>query len=658
MSGVNPTSGRVTSLLSSSTLVEQLRKTQVDMADLQRQLSTGLKYDSVSDAPGEASSILSLRRRLLERDQELDNLAESASVLNTADQAIKDFKEIVLEARTLAQEAANELGGSDAESRKAQAIVVTEQLDALIAIANRDILGVPLFAGNDYTDIDEPFVEFLGGVRYLGADSGLRLDTGQSRPSEINSNGADAFGALTTRVASNVDLNPALTGTSRLATLDGARGQGITPGQVQISVGATSAVIDLAGSETADDIITRLTAAFDAITPGSAAITLTNNGFALEATGVDPVTISDLPGATSAADLGISITNTGFPPTAGGDLNPPLTKNTRLADLGVAVDFASGLVINQGSRSETITLAGLETVEDLDNAIRALDLGVRLEINAGQTGFNLISEVSGVSFSIGENGGTTATDLGLRSYSADTRLSDFRNGMGVLVNEGSDDLGNNYSDIGFRLHDGTSFDVDLEGLTTVGEVITAIENEAAAAGLTVGVDFVVGFKAVGNGLEITDNTAGGGDFEVVNLGSNLTADHLGIAGNAGAGNAIAGRDTATIRAENVFTHLMDLRDALTGDDTSGIALAMDNIGNDLNDIDTARANIATQASRTNQQIQRIEDMKLTEEILLSDLQDADLTEVVTRFTQLQQQLQASLTAGGQIQQLTLLNFLS
>ena len=43
--------------------------------------------------------------------------------------------------------------------------------------------------------------------------------------------------------------------------------------------------------------------------------------------------------------------------------------------------------------------------------------------------------------------------------------------------------------------------------------------------------------------------------------------------------------------------------------------------------------------------------------MLSQLQDADLTEVLTRFQQLQLQLQASLQVGSANQQLSLLDFL-
>ena len=43
--------------------------------------------------------------------------------------------------------------------------------------------------------------------------------------------------------------------------------------------------------------------------------------------------------------------------------------------------------------------------------------------------------------------------------------------------------------------------------------------------------------------------------------------------------------------------------------------------------------------------------------MLSELQDAEMTEVITRFVQLQQQLQASLQVGAQFLRTSLLDFL-
>jgi len=77
----------------------------------------------------------------------------------------------------------------------------------------------------------------------------------------------------------------------------------------------------------------------------------------------------------------------------------------------------------------------------------------------------------------------------------------------------------------------------------------------------------------------------------------------------------------------------------------------------MDQLGRGRAQVALRAQRAQQELERSAQVKITEESLLSDLEDADVTEVVTRFMQLQSQLQASLQMGSYVQELSLLNFL-
>jgi flagellin-like hook-associated protein FlgL len=295
------------------------------------------------------------------------------------------------------------------------------------------------------------------------------------------------------------------------------------------------------------------------------------------------------------------------------------------------------------------------TIQDLINEVDRLNLGLRLGISSDGTGLNLVSEVSGIDLSVGENaGGTTATDLGLRSFGLSTLLSDFRFGLGIETQQGSDDLA-------FELHDGRTFNVNLDGLATVGQVITTINT--AAAGLTVGApgsggtDFNLGLATDGNGFLFEDNTAGPGDFRVTQLNASLAATHLGINKNSGAGGSLLGDDEAQVRVESVFTHLIKLRDTLVSGNSSGITLAGEAIERDVESVALARAEVGVRSQRAEQQQQRSAELKTTEQSMLSELQDTDFTEVITRFVQLQQQLQAALQIGSQNLQLSFLDFL-
>ena len=91
--------------------------------------------------------------------------------------------------------------------------------------------------------------------------------------------------------------------------------------------------------------------------------------------------------------------------------------------------------------------------------------------------------------------------------------------------------------------------------------------------------------------------------------------------------------------------------------TLGITLAGSSINSDIESITQARAAVGVRSQRVERQQQRSQDLELMEKTMLSDLQDADLTEVITRFQQLQTQLQVSLQVGAQNLQLSFLDFL-
>ena len=240
---------------------------------------------------------------------------------------------------------------------------------------------------------------------------------------------------------------------------------------------------------------------------------------------------------------------------AGADIDPLLTELTDVSALGAAVDFAGGLKITQGGQTKVADFSASTTVQDMMNQVDQLNLGLRLQINDSGTGLNLFSEVSGVQLSVGENaGGTTAQDLGLRTFDLGTQLADFRLGLGVEVQQGVDDFA-------IELHDGRTFAVNLDGLSTVGQVISTIQ---AAAATTIpplvvgdpgdgGTDLNVGLAPDGNGFQFEDNTAGPNDFRVLNLGLSLAATHLGIHENVRTGSTIIGAGPDIIRCHHKYS---------------------------------------------------------------------------------------------------------
>lgn len=650
MSTISPLLARTSNLMSSELLRRRLQETQRELLLAQDQASTGKRLSRGSDAPASISAVLFLNQSKIEREQQKINLEHGSGVLNLADASLRDISDILIDAQQIAS---SQIGiGSDETTRRTQAGVIDAQLEGAIQAANRKFNGLAIFGGNNGAQGDNPvFESFLGGVRYTGSDQNLLNDVGALVDLPFNSNGLDAFGALSSRVKSIVDLDPQANGQVRLAEIDGARSRGFSPGAIQLTVNGALSVVDLSTADTLDDVVTRINDAITNASPGAGSVSLGPGGYTLTANAGNTITISDPAGGFSASDLGLAVTAASGS-VAGGDLNVRLTGRTLLSSLGATVDFASGMQITQGAQTVNVDFSSATTVQDLQNEIASHKLGLRLSVNEGGTGLNLISEVSGIALSIGENGGSTATDLGLRTMGGSTLLSDFRRGVGVELTPAGE------PDLEIQLQGGQNFQVDLAGANTVDDVVNLIGAAATTAGLTLGVNFDVQLAANGNGIELTDNTSGAGfDFYVANAGQSFAAEHLGIKQNVGTANTITGSDQSAVVVENVFTHLMELSAALKNNDERGITLAGSKIEDDIDYVVSARARVGVQGRRIEDQLTLIEDRDIQEQTVLSQLQDADLTEVLTRFSQLQIQLQASLQIGSANQQLTLLDFL-
>ncbi len=413
----------------------------------------------------------------------------------------------------------------------------------------------------------------------------------------------------------------------------------------------------------------------------------------------------------------------------------------------------TGIRVVNGGQTYDISFSGAGNVNDLLNIINGSEAGLHAEINATKTGINIRSRYSGKDFQIGENGGQTAAQLGVRTYTDGTRLSDLNSGVGVPLGEGfqlptvtgtdfsitsSDgqvfaiDLsgaqslsdvvnainavtttnvtaqlaapGNvlelvdntfpgggqlsvaqatgslagqylglvpngetvgttatdtltggdsQYIDFTITTADGQEFGVDLSGATTVGDVLDAI-NAITGAAVT------ARLAAVGNGIELVDNT-GPGQITVSEVPGAGAAEFLGLipagSDSAGSTGTLTGTDRNYLETESVFTTLFRLRDALIANDTGAISLAAAKLDVDLNRVVFARSEVGArqQGLELSQRSLQDEDVQLRS--ALSDEIDVDLIEAISSLTARQVSLEASLRATANLLQLSLLNFI-
>jgi flagellar hook-associated protein 3 FlgL len=634
---------RVSNLLRTSTAHAQITRTQRRLLQAQNELSTGRRINSASDDPGDAATVQQLQKTLEQRQAFRTNLGRATDHLGAVDSAVGDLSDLLQRAQTIAS--AN-VGSDVTPDQRAGAAAVLESIyGEALSIANRQTGGVYLFAGDRSTDA--PFVSEAGGVRYVGSERVLQnaFDEGTDLPFMVD--GANLFGALSTRVRGNVDLSPSITTDTRLADVNGATGAGVRPGTIVVSNGGVTRTVDLRAADTVGDVVDAINAA--GVGGITASIAPSGNGIRLAAAPGDDVTVTDPGGGSTAADLGILRTvGAGAGVNLdGATVRPAVTGLTRLADLrgGAGIDTAGGLRITTGAGTVNVDVSAAVTVEDLLNTINNASSNVHAEINAEGTGVNILNPVQGISLSVGEGGGTTASDLGVRSFAPASLLADFNDGRGVRTVAGAD----------FRVTrtDGTTFDVDLAPTaTTVQDVIDAINTASGGAGVT------ASLATAGNGIVLTDTAGGGGTLAVTPLNFSEAAQDLGLTAAPAAGGVITGADANVVSATGVFANLGRLRDALRANDQQGITAAATGIAEDFARSSRVRGETGARVQSFEARQGRLEDQNVATKALLAELAEVDITEAISRFQTLQTSLQASMQTSASILNMSLLDFLS
>ena len=634
---------RVSNNLRTSVATGQLARTQEELLKTQNQLSTGKRINSPSDDPGAAAIAQQIRKTLEQRQAYSENLKQAGSQLSEVDSSLGDLSGLLDEAQSIASSNV----GSDvtADQRKAAAQLVQNLYNQALSVANKQFNGVYLFAGDRATDA--PFQEALGGVRFVGSERTLDNQFDEGTKLSFQVDGSDVFGALSSRVKGSVDLSPSITTATRLSDLRGASGDGVRLGSIQISDGgANTKTIDLSKADTVGDVITMINAAG----VGAVTASIASDGVSIQLAGgaSDNVSVSEVGGGTTAADLGILNTSGAGAGTAldGADVNATVTNLTTLASLNGGAGIAlNGLQITNGQKSATISLTGAVTVEDMLNRINNSGTNVRAEINATGTGINILNPTQGTQLTIAENGGTTAGDLGVRSFTTASPVTELNGGKGLRLAAGA-------ADIEVTNSNGTKFQVDLDGATTMQDVINAINT--ASTGASAGV--TASFATSGNGLVLTDTAGGGGSVSVTSINNSFAAADLGLT-NAAVGNVITGTDIDPVAASGVFSNLMKLRDALTSNDQQSITAASEGIKADYDRVVQIRGETGARVQELEARTDRLADQNIATQSLLSSVEDTDFTETIAKFQTLQTALQASMQTASKVMNLSLLDFI-
>jgi flagellar hook-associated protein 3 len=468
------------------------------------------------------------------------------------------------------------------------------------------------------------------------------------------------------------DLQPIIQATTPLANLLGTRAtaQVVVPGQnSNFSLQAISN-----GSDTADGtLLNGVTLQFRGDAPAAGEETVDFDPG--DPTTPGTITVHIKAGQTSATQV-IAAINTAaqlheIPFTAAldptdrppaGTAAVPVTTSVQTSGGGGEVFDTTGLQITNGGQKFNISFSGANTIEDVLHILNTSGAGLCAQISRDGGGISIRSTTSGQDFEIGENGGQTATQLGVRTFDDNTLLSSLNYGAGV--SNGSTSAANSSANTSsatapkaftITMSDGTSFKIDVTSATTVGDVRQLIN----AAG---GTKLSATLATTGNGLVLTDESGSPGPITITEGTGSTAAEDLGLipVGSTTAtstGSTVAGRDTNPQETTGVMNAMVRLRAALATSDTVGIQRAMSLLDQSATQVSFVRADLGAREQGVVAVQSRISSEQTDLQMSISNNYDADLTQVISDFVAKQASFQGALKVAATTMQVSMLNYI-
>lgn len=634
-------------------MLYQLSSDNTQIQRIQQQLSTGRRVNRPSDDVPAALRAITIQANNERKTQFRENLETTQSFLGVSDTTLSNIHDLLTDARGTAVQSVDSTL-SDAQ-REAISLELSNSIDRLVQLANSKFRDRYLLSGGAVKT--PPFETTVdGGIIYKGDFNELRTMVDFHTSIAINASAQDALGILSEGIIGSTDLNPGISPTTQLEDLNA--GAGVGKGLISFSNGVDTAELDFTDAYDLDDIIQTI----NGVKLGSR--TLTAN---LTPTGVrvnfedgfgGNLRILDVGTGTTAKQLGLRTQPLGAStPINGTDLNPILRETTRLDSLnnGAGINLAAGFRIQQGIHTYTINTSALTTVEDLFNAVQASGAKVITELADNGKTIRIQSIESGTDLSIGENGGTVATSLGIRTMTGTTALAKLNHGQGVTLGPNADLL--------FTRSDGTTWDLDLDGVTTITDVINKINNDVNNQ--TAATKITASLATSGNGIVLTalpgaepvKLSTGGGSQAAWDLGLIARGQDSVSFTTSGANVLLQGKDVSGQEVKGAINTILKLKAAVESFDLAEIERLTNVVNDDVERMGLARGELGMRQQRVEKLIVQTDDQQIALTAAESKELDVDLAAAISDLQARQASLQASLNLIGQTAQMSIWDYL-
>lgn len=642
---------RTSTPLNNQRLLFQLNNDQLAIQRQYDQLSTGRRVLRPSDDPAAASRAIGLQTGISRSEQLVRNANITQGYYQSTDVALDRVNSALISSRGVAVEAAQNVLSDD--ELEALAITVRQNLESIVSAGNAMFIDHQLIGG--VLQPQETLTHDTGTVIFSGTDAVGQTKVGSGTQSRFTVTGASSIGVASVFHTGD-SLDAALNSETRL--VDMRAGAGVRTGIITVSDGTEKVELDLRNAASIGDVVDSL----QSVELDGRRLRVTLAGDSISIAYADglagTLAIADTQGSSLAEDLSIANPQGLIaPPLVGDRLSPRVTLATPLSDLdeGNGLDLSAGLVIDRGDERFEIDFTDAETIGDVIIAINRSGAGVRAQLDETAGRIELRGLVSGVDYSVGENGGTTAQQLGVRTANEETLISDLNRGRGVALNSAG-------ADLVITRPDGVELEIEMSDVETVQQLIDVVSDHPLNQDTR---RVRLSLSAVGNGLELTAPT-GTDPIRVTQPGTSDVGTQLGLI-PAGAtesesevvsgASVLTGTDYRPRDAGGAIDTLLRLEKAVRANDISEIGRLQAQLDTDLDTSSRTRGRVGVWSATLDDMRSAVEEQSVLMQSQLSDELDADLATVISELQARQAALEASMRFVGQTANLTVLNFL-
>ena len=640
---------RITQSMITDTVNLNLQRSLSRYLETQTQVSSGKKLNKPSDDPLGAVNDLGIRTDLAKNAQYQKNINQAQTWVGAYDSALSEAKNLIDTANEIAIAMANDT--YDETARLGAAQELESILTAMTDLANTEVQGKYVFSG--FRTDDKAIVSTANGVQYAGDDGQIMYGISSSANMMVNLSGADVFLGGIGVLGSEGDINPGINTATLLSDLNGGLGVDLAVGTFRITdeTLGISVDVDVSAANDINDVVNEINAQLAAnvppITNVTAAISPAGNSLILETTETGLISTST-PLSSLNQGNGVDMTFGSISLTDGAAVNLDIDLSgastvddvITIFNAAVAADPTISNVTMQvnaaGTGLEIVDAngvpMGLSVVEVHEDSTTAANLGLTGPIDPTLTGTDLNPQLN---FSIEEIGGTTAADLGILTdfstdhigadlnplLTVDTPVADLNSGTGLEMGE----------IVIWQGDQSRTIDLGSPAITTVQDMLDALNNS--------GLDITASLNDDGTGIQIVNNDPYS-SLTVEDVGDGKTSKSLGIYGSS-----------------DMMGTLTVLTNALKNNDQEGISMLLGNLEASRTGLLNQRATVGAKGVRLDDTSARLIDLEYTLTTRLSEVEDADLTKVLTQLSEYDTNYRASLIASSSIIQQSLLDFL-